>query len=49
MNKLTAEIASSSQLIKQAPKGRIGMPLLLWVAGVPFGIVLLLWFFVFRG
>lgn len=36
-------------LIKSEPKGRIGVPVLLWIAGVPFGIVLLLWFFFFRG
>jgi hypothetical protein len=29
--------------------GRVLMPALLWMAGVPFGIVVLLWFFVFRG
>ncbi|MGV3620134.1 MAG: hypothetical protein ACO1OB_04925 [Archangium sp.] len=40
---------NSTQLVKQEPKGKIAMPLLLWVAGVPFGIVLLLWFFFFRG
>ncbi len=30
-------------------KGRIAVPLLLWVAGVPFTIVFLLWLFFFRG
>jgi hypothetical protein len=29
--------------------GRVLVPALLWMAGVPFGIVLLLWFFFFRG
>jgi hypothetical protein len=32
---------------KQA--GRVLVPALLWMAGVPFGIVLLLWLFFFRG
>lgn len=35
--------------VQSLEKGRIAAPLLLWVAGVPFGIVLLLWFFFFRG
>lgn len=38
-----------NKMIKQEPKGRLAVPMLLWIAGVPFGIVLLLWFFVFRG
>jgi hypothetical protein len=29
--------------------GRVLVPALLYFAGVPFGIVLLLWFFFFRG
>lgn len=29
--------------------GRVLVPALLYMAGVPFGIVLLLWFFIFRG
>jgi hypothetical protein len=29
--------------------GRVLVPALLYMAGVPFGIVLLLWFFFFRG
>ena len=29
-------------------KGRIAVPLLLWVLGMPFGLVFLLWFFFFR-
>jgi hypothetical protein len=29
--------------------GRVLVPTLLWFAGVPFTIVLLLWFFFFRG
>jgi hypothetical protein len=40
-----------AQLIKrkQQLEGRVLVPALLWMAGVPFGIVLLLWFFLFRG
>lgn len=30
-------------------EGRILVPALLWMAGAPFGVVLLLWFFFFRG
>jgi hypothetical protein len=30
-------------------EGRVLVPALLWMAGVPFGIVILLWFFFFRG
>ena len=30
-------------------KGRVAVPLLLWVAGVPFTLVFLLWLFFFRG
>jgi hypothetical protein len=30
-------------------EGRVLVPALLWMAGVPFGIVLLLWFVFFRG
>jgi hypothetical protein len=30
-------------------EGRILVPALLWMAGAPFGIVVLLWFFFFRG
>jgi hypothetical protein len=30
-------------------KGRVAVPILLWVMGVPFTLVLLLWLFFFRG
>ena len=33
----------------QQIRGRIGVPILLWAAGVPLGVVLLLWLFFFRG
>jgi hypothetical protein len=36
-------------LVKNNEKGRVAVPLLLWVAGVPFTLVLLLWLFFFRG
>lgn len=29
--------------------GKVGVPILLYIMGVPGGIVLLLWFFMFRG
>ena len=35
--------------MSELQKGRVGIPILLWIAGVPFGIVLLLWLFFFRG
>jgi hypothetical protein len=30
-------------------EGRVLVPALLWMAGAPFGVVLLLWLFFFRG
>jgi hypothetical protein len=30
-------------------EGRVGAPLLLWFMGVPGFVVILLWFFFFRG
>lgn len=30
-------------------EGKVLVPALLYLAGVPFGLVLLLWFFFFRG
>lgn len=35
--------------MRQDPKGKIAVPLLLAVAGVPLGVVFLLWLFFFRG
>lgn len=35
--------------LRQDPKGRIGIPLLLAFAGMPLGLVFLLWLFFFRG
>jgi len=34
---------------KQKLSGRVLVPALLWMAGLPLGVVLLLWFFFFRG
>lgn len=36
-------------MIQKYQGGRIGVPILLWLAGVPLGIVALLWLFFFRG
>jgi hypothetical protein len=30
-------------------EGRVLVPALMWMAGVPFGVVFLLWLFFFRG
>ena len=30
-------------------RGRVGIPILLWIAGVPFTLVFFLWLFFFRG
>jgi hypothetical protein len=35
--------------MREDPKGRVGVPLLMWVCGVPLGLVLVVWFFFFRG
>jgi hypothetical protein len=35
--------------VEKSREGRVLAPALLYMAGVPFGIVLLLWFFFFRG
>lgn len=34
---------------KENEKGRIAVPLILWLCGVPLGFVFILWFFFFRG
>jgi hypothetical protein len=36
-------------IMKQDQKGKVAVPILLWVMGVPFTLVLLLWLFFFRG
>jgi hypothetical protein len=30
-------------------EGKVLVPALLWMAGAPFGLVLVIWFFFFRG
>jgi hypothetical protein len=42
-------IMASIKRAKEKLEGRVLAPALLWMAGVPFGLVLLLWFFFFRG
>lgn len=29
--------------------GRVAVPIILWMLGAPLGLVILLWFFFFRG
>ncbi len=40
---------SSNTLQKKNEKGRVAVPILLWVAGVPFTLVFVLWLLFFRG
>jgi hypothetical protein len=40
---------TSIERAKQKLSGRVLVPALLWMAGLPLGVVLLLWFFFFRG
>lgn len=35
--------------IKENLSGRVLVPALLWMAGVPFGLVFILWLLFFRG
>jgi hypothetical protein len=35
--------------VEKRREGKVLVPALLYMAGVPFGLVLLLWFFFFRG
>lgn len=30
-------------------RGKVGIPILLWIGGVPFSLVFLIWLFFFRG
>lgn len=49
---LFAEETTNMSSIKRAnerQEGRVLVPALLWMAGVPFSLVLLLWLFFFRG
>ena len=43
------EATVKTQKTHERESGRVLVPALLYMAGVPFGIVLLLWFFFFRG
>jgi hypothetical protein len=38
-----------TQLTARKPEGRVAVPILLWMAGVPFILVFFLWVFFFRG
>lgn len=44
-----ATMKAQIQKHRERLEGRVLVPALLWMAGVPFGIVVLLWFFFFRG
>ena len=46
-SKEDANVNTQMQTTNQ--KGRVAVPMLLWMAGVPFTLVLLLWLFFFRG
>jgi hypothetical protein len=35
--------------VKKAVGGKVLVPALLWLAGAPFGLVVILWFLFFRG
>ncbi len=35
--------------VENRQEGRVAVPLLLWIMGVPFSLVFLLWLFFFRG
>ena len=48
MNKLSHSI-EAVKVFGKSMEGRILPPLILWMLGVPGGIVLILWFFFFRG
>lgn len=36
-------------IVRDPQRGKVAIPLLLWVGGVPLSLVLLLWLFFFRG
>ena len=40
---------NTNLMVQDKQKGRVAVPILLWVMGVPFGLVFLLWLFFFRG
>ena len=37
------------QRLKSNPSGSVAVPMLMWFAGVPLGLVLVIWFVFFRG
>ncbi len=37
------------QVVPSQERGRVGIPILLWIAGVPFTLVFFIWLFFFRG
>jgi len=37
------------ELMSRKTSGRVGVPILLALGGVPLGLVVLIWFFFFRG
>jgi hypothetical protein len=38
-----------AQIHKRSEEGKVVVPILMWLLGVPFTVVLLLWLFFFRG
>jgi hypothetical protein len=42
-------MTSNKIVVKNDAKGRIAVPILLWIAGVPFIFVLIAWLVFFRG
>jgi hypothetical protein len=42
-------MSNAIERAKKKLEGRVLVPALLWVAGLPLGLVILLWFFFFRG
>jgi hypothetical protein len=40
---------NTNLVVTDKQKGRVAVPILLWVMGVPFTLVFLLWLFFFRG
>jgi hypothetical protein len=43
------QMASKIQRAKEKLSGKVMVPALLWMGGVPLGLVVILWFFFFRG
>lgn len=49
MKKTTKALAANAAAMMTNAKGRVAAPILLYFLGVPGIVVLLLWFFIFRG